>query len=194
MTVILGNLAIAGKKSTNPEMRDLIEKLEAATRAIQSQIEFTRVYQDLGSHEPQWHAGRIMRTTNVPEAVTFSASVDGVEVFADPMLEKVFSNLLDNSVRHGEHVTAIRVSYSKSEDGMTIIWEDDGAGIAAEEKEKIFERGFGKNTGYGLFLVREILSISGITIRETGTEGEGARFEISVPKGSYRLPAINGQG
>ena len=67
-------------------------------------------------------------------------------------------------------------------------------GIAAEEKEKIFERGFGKNTGFGLFLVREILSISGITIRETGTEGEGARFEISVPKGSYRLPAINGQG
>jgi PAS domain S-box-containing protein len=192
VTVILGNLAIAGKKSTNPDMRALIEKLESATRAIRSQIEFTRVYQDLGSHEPQWQdLGRIMHTPNVPEAVMFSASVDGVEVFADPMLEKVFSNLLDNSVRHGQHVTGIWVSYSKSGGGMTIIWEDNGIGIAEDEKAKIFERGVGKNTGYGLFLVSEILCISGITIRETGIEGKGARFEIHVPDGGYRIPAGN---
>jgi len=174
-------------------MEALIEKLEAATRAIRSQIEFTRVYQDLGTHEPQWQdLGMIMHRIHVPKTVTLNTSVDGVEVFADPMLEKVFSNLLDNSVRHGQHVTSIRVSHSKSEEGITIIWEDNGGGIAEEEKERIFERGFGKNTGYGLFLVSEILSISGITIRETGTEGHGARFEISVPSGGYRLPPAIG--
>jgi signal transduction histidine kinase len=53
-------------------------------------------------------------------------------------------------------------------------------------KEKIFERGFGKNTGLGLFLAREILVITGITITENGTPGKGARFEITVPKGMWR--------
>ena len=39
--------------------------------------------------------------------------------------------------------------------GLVILWADDGIGIAEEDKEKIFERGFGKNTGLGLFLARE---------------------------------------
>jgi len=52
--------------------------------------------------------------------------------------------------------------------------------------KKLFTRGFGKNTGLGLFLSREILSITGITITENGTPGKGARFEITVPKGAWR--------
>jgi hypothetical protein len=39
----------------------------------------------------------------------------------------------------------------------------------------------------GLFLAREILSITSITIRETGEPGKGARFEIFVPKSAYRF-------
>jgi hypothetical protein len=39
----------------------------------------------------------------------------------------------------------------------------------------------------GMFLSREILAITGITIREKGTEGKGVRFEINVPKGAYRI-------
>jgi len=70
------------------------------------------------------------------------------------------------------------------------VCEDDGMGVPAEEKEKIFERGFGKNTGLGLTLSKEILSITGITIRETGEPGRGARFEMTVPKGAYRLTEV----
>jgi signal transduction histidine kinase len=85
-------------------------------------------------------------------------------------------------------VTAITVGCERAPDGgLFIVVEDNGVGIPVDEKEKIFEKGFGKNTGFGLFLVREILAITGITIRETGTPGEGARFEISVPKEGFRL-------
>ena len=70
---------------------------------------------------------------------------------------------------------------------LVITWEDNGMGIAEDDKEKIFRRGYGKNTGMGLFLVREILSLTGISIRETGVAGSGARFEIVVPEGKYRL-------
>jgi len=54
-------------------------------------------------------------------------------------------------------------------------------------KNRIFEQAFGKHTGYGLFLVKEILGITGIGIKETGDESQGARFEMEIPKEYYRI-------
>ena len=101
------------------------------------------------------------------------------------MLDKVFHNLLDNSIRHGKGVTHIRVSGKDGPDGYTITWKDNGVGVSMSEKDLIFERGHGQHTGLGLFLVREILALTGISITETGKEGSGARFEILVPNGVY---------
>jgi len=109
-----------------------------------------------------------------------------MEVYADPLLEKVFYNLVDNAIRYGERITTIRFSSEGTESGLSIICEDDGAGIPCEEKQRIFERGVGKNTGMGLFLTQEILGITGISIVENGVYGEGARFEIHIPRGTYR--------
>ena len=67
---------------------------------------------------------------------------------------------------------------------------DNGVGIAANEKERIFDRGFGKHTGLGMFLIREIFSLTGIAIRETGEQGKGVRFEITVPMGKYRITGV----
>ncbi|MCX6698636.1 MAG: hypothetical protein NTV68_01715 [Methanomicrobiales archaeon] len=75
----------------------------------------------------------------------------------------------------------------ESGDVQLIVYKDDDDGIVTEEKEKIFERGFGKNIGLGLALAREILSITGITIIKTGVLGKGARFEMLVPKGMWRI-------
>jgi signal transduction histidine kinase len=71
-----------------------------------------------------------------------------------------------------------------------IIYTDDGVGVAAEDKERIFQRGFGKHTGLGMFLSREILGITGITIKETGEAEKGVRFEITVPKEDYRIQPV----
>ena len=108
-------------------------------------------------------------------------------MFADPLIVKVFFNLIDNALRYGGKITTIQFSAEESDGDHIVVCEDDGIGISAVEKEKIFDRGFGKNTGLGLFLAREILDITGITIRETGEEGKGARFEIMVPKGMWRM-------
>ncbi len=105
------------------------------------------------------------------------------------MLTRAFANLMDNTMRHGESASRVRVRYLLEESGdLTLVWEDDGIGIPPDEKELIFRRGFGKNTGFGLFLIREILEITGITITETGEHREGARFEMHVPDGMYRVP------
>jgi len=109
------------------------------------------------------------------------------EIYTDLLIEKVFFNLIDNSLRHGEHVTKIDIRFRQEDTGLSIIYEDDGIGVADQEKERIFERGVGKNTGYGLFLVREILSITGLTIKESGIFEKGICFEIFVPQGLCRF-------
>jgi PAS domain S-box-containing protein len=190
ISVIDSNLIFIRKKGAPPEIEGFLDKIGSTTQAIQTQIEFSRVYQDLGSTDSRWQAiDQVLPKRMVPETVRFVAETGGVEVFADPMLQKVFFNLFDNSIRHGGTVHEIRVMCRDSETGLGILWKDDGVGIPASEKEMIFERGYGKNTGLGLFLVREILAITGITITENGEPGKGASFEMQVPKGTYRFPA-----
>jgi signal transduction histidine kinase len=101
------------------------------------------------------------------------------------MIEKVLYNLVDNSIRHGDGVTMLSLSHRLEGDALVIEYTDDGVGVPPADKERIFERGFGSNTGLGLFLTREILAITNIEIRETGVKG--VRFEIRVPQGRYRI-------
>ena len=72
-------------------------------------------------------------------------------------------------------------------DQRILIIEDDGRGVPESRKEDIFTRGVGENTGLGLYLIREILRITGLTIRETGEFGQGARFEITAKSGLFRV-------
>lgn len=193
VTAMLGYLCVAEMNYPDPALQEYFRKMEMVAKSIQSQIEFTRIYEDLGSQEPKWQdLDRILPRLRFPAQIGLISQVEGVRVLADPMLERVFYNLLDNTVRHGRKVTVVTISACSSKEGLSILWEDDGIGIPAYEKDRIFDRGFGKNTGLGLFLVREILLLTGATIRETGEPGKGARFEILVPNGAYRCPA--GQG
>ena len=74
-----------------------------------------------------------------------------------------------------------------SDKGSILTYADNGVGVTADDKKKLFVKGFGKHTGLGLFLSKEILSITGITITEKGKSGKGARFKITVPNGAWRL-------
>jgi signal transduction histidine kinase len=107
------------------------------------------------------------------------------EMFADPLIFKVFFNLIDNALRHGGRITTIQFSFETTNGNGIIVCEDDGEGGTIEEKEKIFNRGIGKNTWLGLTLAREILDITGITIKKTGEPGRDAvregRTERSIP-------------
>ncbi|MDD4137620.1 MAG: ATP-binding protein, partial [Methanoregula sp.] len=156
------------------------------------QITFTRDYQDMGVKAPSWQnvwSTIIDAKGALPLGnVTVEMDRPDLELLADPLFEKVFYNLIDNSLKYGgEQLRAIRISSQERGDHLLITYEDDGAGIADADKPHIFERGFGKHTGFGLFLSREILSITGISIRETGEYHNGARFGIVVPKGAWRF-------
>ena len=57
------------------------------------------------------------------------------------MLRQLFYNLIDNTLKHGEKVSQIRVYYEEGDDQLKLIYEDDGIGIPNYEKEKIFKEG-----------------------------------------------------
>nr|WP_319540268.1 PAS domain S-box protein [uncultured Methanospirillum sp.] len=188
ITVILGHVGVAELECKDEEFADYLRRIKSATNDIRSQIGFTRVYEDLGVQEPLWvDLDTILPRENLPSGITVTSDLKGVSIFVDPMIERVFYNLLDNSVRHGERVTTIRASSHVEKGDLIVVWEDNGVGIPDTDKILIFERGFGKNTGLGMFLVREILSLTGISIHETGKPGTGARFDIRVPSGKFRI-------
>ena len=113
--------------------------------------------------------------------------MSGLEIYADPLLETVFINLAENILVHGKTATHLSINYITNPDALTIIFEDNGTGIPVGLKEKVFTREYGSRKGMGLYFAREILSITGITIIENGEPGKGARFAITVPKGTYRF-------
>jgi len=177
---------------TIPTASEYLKKEMKIAEIIGHQIDFTKIYENMGTKSPVWQNinTRVQRAVAALPLRDVGVVVEplDLEIYADSLFEKVFYNLIDNALRYGGRaMTTIRITSSETGDGLVIACEDDGVGIPGDDKKCLFEQGYGKNTGLGLFLTREILSITGITIAETGEPGKGARFEILVPKDCYRV-------
>ncbi len=191
LTVLDAYITLLEEQYQDPDSLKQFKKITTAIQRINEMIQFTKEYESIGVKAPVWQNFRTLIETATGQALLVHIIVKNdipfsAEVFADPLIVKVFYNLMDNAARYGGKITTIRFFVKEDTNDHTIVCEDDGDGIAAEEKEQIFEQGFGKNTGLGLFLAKEILDITGISIRETGEPGKGARFEMRVPEGAFR--------
>jgi signal transduction histidine kinase len=190
-------LSLADEMSKDPDQKKYLKKIEEITQLIQKQIRFTRDYQAIGSSAPKWQDIDAMISSIIKDlildGIRVETKIEKIEVFADLLLEKAFYNLLENSITHGKTVSLIRIYIQESSRGLNLVFEDDGIGIPYSAKEKIFHREYYRSTGYGLYLSQEILSITGISIRETGEPEQGARFELIIPKGSYRRESNSGE-
>lgn len=175
---------------TDPQTSEYLDRMGHMLHRMQQHARDSGDYQNVGIHEPVWHLPDMVfdRATAsfADQGIIFSAGVFSYEILADPLIERVIYNLIDNSLRHGEYVTRIILSSIREGDHLLIIYEDNGCGVNPDEKDQIFQKGFGKHTGFGMFLVQEILSITGISICENGIPGSGARFEMKVPEGIFR--------
>ena len=156
LTVLLGYLDLAKEELHDPTLISFLEHAEMAASSIQRQIEFTREYQSLGVETPIWQpVGPIIVELRVQFNLGTIASEEylgDLELFADPLLEKVFYNLVDNAIRYGETLKKIVFSAKPVPGGLLLTCEDDGVGVPEKDKERIFQRGIGKHTGLGLFL------------------------------------------
>lgn len=174
--------------------RQFISNQIRIVHEISELLTFTNQFQDLGIKPPKFQ--------NVNQTILYGIShldlssinrivtLDKLEIFSDPLLETVFFTLAQNSILLGGEITEIRVYFVEENESVTIYFEDNGIGLSPEIKDKVFEWKVGDKTGMSLFLAREILSITGISIKETGQYGKGSRFEISAPHGVYRFSDI----
>ncbi|MCK9579063.1 MAG: HAMP domain-containing histidine kinase [Methanoregula sp.] len=191
MTAIVGYNELLGMMIEDPKLRSFLEKERFAINKIRRQFQFAKDYQNIAVEPPRWQnihnlAVRVVDALEM-KGIQVIVNTGNASVLADPGLDKVFHHLFENALRHGEAVTEIQISLQETGAGGLLVVENNGKGIPAEEKDKIFERGYGKGTGWGLFLVKEILAVTGMNIRECGSPEKGVRFEITLPAGMFRM-------
>lgn len=189
LSVVTGNAYLIKKKlAGESEILKYLSEMENAVRQIERIFDFARTYELLGVEELVYM--NVEQT--VQEAVSLFSDLKGADVInecrgltvlADSLLRQIFYNLIDNSLKYGEKVKKIRIYYERIDDKhLRLVYEDDGVGIPKKEKKMLFKEGYGKGTGYGLYLIRKICDVYGWTIQETGKRGKGAQFTITIPK------------
>ncbi len=193
LTVLNGYLSLMEQNESEIKSPEVLKILLNATDQISNLVTFTKEYQDIGTHLPMWinlfeSFDSARSTFDAPGVqITTEPGCQELELFTDPLLTKVFQHLIDYSLTYGKTVSKISLHWRLENGEATIMYKDNGCGIPETVRPTIFQYGKGKKTGDGLFLVHEILAISGFNITETGTVGNGMRFEITVPAGSFRV-------
>jgi signal transduction histidine kinase len=187
------NFRLRKRLSEDEDVQQNLKEMELSSKQILRILEFSRVYEKLGAEELAYV--NVERCFN--DAVSLFSDLRGVKVvnecgglslLADSLLTQVFYNLIDNSLKYGEKITQIRIFYEKADNGVKLIYEDDGIGIPENMRDSLFKEGCGRGTGYGLYLIKKICEAYGWTIEETSTRGRGARFIMSIPKISNSNP------
>ena len=188
LAALNGGIFLLKKRSAyNEDAMSHLNTLELLSQQILRLLEFERIYVQVGAED----LTPVSVEQSIAEAASLFSDLKGAELFndcrglfvlADSLLRQLFYNLIDNSLRYGEKVTNIRVKFEEQENCLKLIYEDNGVGLPDEIRGNLFREGFGKNTGYGLYLIKRICEAYGWTIHETGKQDEGAQFTMTIPK------------
>lgn len=176
------------KIGDNEQVLEDLKEMEACSQQILNILEFSLVYEKLGAEELKY----VNVEKCVNDAVMLATGLKGVKVInechgllllADSLLTQVFYNLIHNSTKYAEKLTRIRIHCEKAgENELKLVYEDDGVGISDSTRVNLFKEGCGKGTGYGLYLIKKICDAYNWTIQETGKEGTGAQFTMTIPR------------
>ncbi|WP_336022715.1 PAS domain S-box protein [Halobellus salinisoli] len=183
LSVATGFLELA-REDGDPEQFDRIEvALDRMERIIDDLLYLARENQQIGELESvdlQYIASSawetVLDTNSAGELVLHN---DLGEISADDdRLSQLFENIFRNAIEHGG--SDVRIWVEAIEDGFAIA--DNGPGISKSDRDRVFERGFTSQddgTGFGLYIVREIVDGHGWDITISESTAGGARFEIS---------------
>ena len=155
LTAIAGYNELLGMMIKDEKMRSFLEKETQAVDKIRRQFQFAKDYQNLATQPPRWQhlQNTLFRVSEEidTKAITITCETSDVASDADPLFGKALTHLFENTFRYG---TADRDPHHLPRRRARVVMtvKDNGAGIPAGEKVKIFERGYGNGTG-GFFLV-----------------------------------------
>ncbi|MEZ7130226.1 sensor histidine kinase [Nonomuraea sp. AD125B] len=175
--------------------REVLTSLDRLQAIVADLLTLTKLDAGAPSSREQVDLGELVAAETVrPRAKQVITSLrPGVVVSGDPLqLVRLLTNLLDNAERHAERKILVTVRQQGGEAVLEVL--DDGAGIAPEHREMVFQR-FTRldasrsrdagGTGLGLPIAREIARTHGGTLTIEDSDA-GARFVL-------RLPALRGR-
>jgi PAS domain S-box-containing protein len=178
------------KHSDQADILDGVSKIEQTVKTTGEILDFAKMYEQLGIEELTY----VNVKKTLEEAMALfpgSCSLEvvndchGLNLLTDSLLRQLFYNLIDNSLKHGEKVTKIRVYFKEvDQDKLIVVFEDDGVGISIDNKPELFKKGFSTSgtSGFGLFLIKKMVEVYGWVIEENGALGKGAKFIITIPR------------
>jgi signal transduction histidine kinase len=191
LSALNGNLYMLKKKiSENAQAMQYMSEIDKAYQQIERILDFERVFEQVGSERlTAVDVGTLFSEASALigdlKGVQVKCSVENLTLVADSLLRQVFYNLIDNSLKYGEKLKNISLHSVEDDESILLVYEDDGIGISNEVKAHLFEKGYGKSTGFGLFMVKKIIEGYGWKIEEDGVMGKGVLFKITIPKSKH---------
>jgi PAS domain S-box-containing protein len=188
LSALNGRLYLLKKRfGDNPEAQQHLKEMELVSQQMLRIIEFEKIYVQVGAEELSYidverHFNEAAFLFSDLKGATLVNECQGLMVLADSLLRQLFYNLIDNTLKYGKKTRRIRVHYKEEKNQVKLIYEDDGVGIPSDVKSHLFQEGYGTGTGYGLYLIKKICEAYGWTIEETGKEGQGAQFTMTIPR------------
>ncbi len=176
------------KHADQPDLVEGLSRIEMAVKESARMFDFVKMYEQLGIEELTY----VDVEAKINKAVSLlSGSLPkitnecgGLRVLADSFLRQLFYNLIENTKKYGQKTSNIRIYYEVEGDSLRLVYEDDGVGIPFENKTSLFRKGFttGQGTGFGLFLIKKMVTIYGWSLVEEGVPGQGAKFVITIDR------------
>ncbi len=196
VTVMDGYLDLLKGSELSGEQGEYLEKLQKVCEDSDDLIEKVRTLRKIGEEEESRKTNLNSILEDVVEERKTQAEEKDIElsykkceevVYGGPLLEELFSNLVENSIKHSG-CGLIRISCDVDGEDLIVNVEDDGCGISDEDKREVLERGVSKGdtggSGLGMFLVRQIAEGYGGGMEVKDSELGGAKFEIRLKRGS----------
>ncbi len=175
-------LELLAGECDSEHLDELESALDRMERLIDELLTLARQGDTIGATEPVRLVQVVQQAWSNVEtgAATLDCPTDMTLRADRNRLVAVLENLVSNAVEHGSSGVTVTVDALDDEDGFYVA--DDGAGIPASERDRVFESGYSTDpdgTGFGLTIARDITEAHGWTIRVTESESGGTRFEIA---------------
>ncbi|MBS3815690.1 MAG: PAS domain S-box protein [Hadesarchaea archaeon] len=191
--IVRGYLELLRDTDLSEKQEEFLGKADKATREGIELIEKVRSIRKIGEEA----FGEVKLNTilkNVIKETKTQASEKGIEieltscdykVWGGPLLNELFSNLVENSILHSG-CEKIKISCREEDEEVIVSIEDDGRGVPDEDKGKVFKRDYkrGKSavSGLGLYLVKGVAKSYDGDVKIRDSELGGARFDIYLKK------------
>ncbi len=185
--------------ATEPQLRELVEKIEAGIRAIDNVVQDTLALtpgrSDAGRLVPEprrlgeiVHASAdVCRAVFESRGVTLRVEIARPEpvICVDPLaMQRVLVNLLQNAAQVSPPGSAVEVFGRPCGDGVQVCVADRGPGLSEELRERIFDPFFTtrpEGTGLGLTIAHRLVDAHGGTLEARNRAGGGAEFVLTLP-------------